>query len=146
MSCSDTKQARQQEEEVDEDDEEDELEEAPPQEEAPTDNDFDEESHAGSEAEQDVAPSGDDENDDYDDVPQPTKAKPAAVKKPKPGKVLYDGVQRAREELHGRSGSGRERDREASNAYGFLNAFSLRAQVSASYSYHWELTYYCFFF
>lgn len=103
--------------EEDEDEEEDELEEAPPQEEAPTDNEFDEESHAASEAEQGVAPS--DDNDDYEDQPQPTKAKAPAVKKQKAGRVLYDDVQHARDKLNR---NGDQLDKRASDTYGFLQS------------------------
>lgn len=87
----DAEQTRKQLEEIDED------EVVAHEEEAPTENEFDEESH-GSDADQDVAPSDD---DNYEDEPQATKAKPPAVKKPKKGKVIYDDVQRTRDELHG---------------------------------------------
>lgn len=70
----------------------------PPEEEAPTNNEFEQDSHA-SDAEQDVEQESDDDDDDYDDYdegPQPAKTSPLAVKKPKAGKPLHDDVQRAR--------------------------------------------------
>lgn len=104
--------------EAEEDDEDD--EEAPPQEEAPTENEFDQDSHDSDASDPNVAPSGDDDNDEYEDEPQPTKAKPPAVKKPKPGKVLYNDVQHTRDALNGQGG---QPDKRATNTYGPFRYF-----------------------
>lgn len=82
-----------------------------PSKEVPTDNEFDKESHAASDSDQDVAPSNSEDNN-YEVEPRPLKAKAPAAKKPKRGKVLYDDIQNACGGLNGHGSGGQVTNRQ----------------------------------